>query len=199
MSPPRSIAAIVLAAGGSSRLGRPKMLLELGGRTLLARAVAPHLEAGLHAVVVVVGRDAPDVLAAARLPDDPRIRVVVHEGWREGMASSIREGLSACDDAEAVLIALADQPELDAARVRAVVDAWDGRAPLVVPTADGRPTHPVLFARALFGELRRLSGDVGARSVVESHRASAIPLALAPLLDVDTEEDYQAVRARWRG
>jgi molybdenum cofactor cytidylyltransferase len=196
MTAPRSIAAIVLAAGGSTRLGRPKMLLDFGGRTLLARAVAPHLEAALAAVVVVLGHDAAVVLAAARLPDDPRLRIVVNEGWREGMASSIRRGLGAAPDADAVLIALADQPELDAARVRAVVEAWDGRAPLVVPMADGRPTHPVLFARTLSGELERLAGDVGARSVVEAHRRSATCLPLAPLLDVDTEDDYQAARAR---
>jgi CTP:molybdopterin cytidylyltransferase MocA len=195
----RSIAAIVLAAGGSSRLGRPKMRLDLGGRTLLARAVAPHLEAPLDTVVVVLGEDAAGVLAAARLPDDPRVRIAVNEGWREGMASSIRRGLFAAHDADAVLIALADQPDLDAARVRAVVEAWDGRAPLVVPLADGRPAHPVLFARSLYGELGRLTGDVGARSVVEAHRPFAICLSLPALLDVDTEDDYRAARARYGG
>lgn len=192
----RSVAAIVLAAGGSTRLGRPKMRLELGGRTLLARAVAPHLEAGLAAVVVVLGPDAPAVLAAADLPGDPRVRVVIHPGWAEGMASSIRAGLAGADAHDAVLIALGDQPDVDADRVRAVVGAWDGEAPLVVPMAEGRPAHPVLFARRLYGELRLLAGDVGARAVVERHRGQAIVLALPPLPDVDTDEDYQAARRR---
>ena len=71
----------------------------------------------------------------------------------------------------AVVVALADQPDTDAARIRTVVAAWDGQAPLVVAEADGRPSHPVLFARAVFGELRALRGDVGGRAVVERHRA----------------------------
>jgi molybdenum cofactor cytidylyltransferase len=192
----RSVAALVLAAGGSTRLGRPKMRLDLGGRTLLARAVAPHLEAGLAAVVVVLGPDAAAVLADADLPRDARLRVVVHPGWAEGMASSLRAGLAVADAHDGVLVALGDQPDVDAARVRAVVAAWDGVAPLVVPMADGRPVHPVLFARSLYGELRLLTGDVGARAVVERHRAEAIALALPALPDVDTDEDYQAARRR---
>lgn len=190
------VAAIVLAAGASRRLGRPKALLLLGGRTLLARAAAAPLDAGLDPVVIVLGHAAADVQAAAGLPDDARVRVVVNDGWEEGMASSIRRGLEACGEPDAVLIALADQPDVQAARVRAVVDAWDGQAPLVVPVGEGRPTHPVLFARELYPELTALTGDVGGRSIVERHWERAIRVPLAPLLDVDTEDDYQAARAR---
>jgi len=190
------VAAVVLAAGASRRLGRPKVLLDLGGRTLLARAVAPHLEAGLDPVVVVLGHGASEVRAAAALPVDGRLRIVVNDGWEEGMASSIRAGVAAVGDADAVLIALGDQPELTAGRVRAVVEAWDGRAPVVAPEGEGRPAHPILFARALFPELQALRGDTGARAVVERHQEAAIRLSLPQLRDVDTAEDYRALRQR---
>jgi molybdenum cofactor cytidylyltransferase len=194
-----AVAGIVLAAGASRRLGRPKPLLVLAGQTLLARAVAAQLEAGLDPVVVVLGHAADEVRASAGLPADARLRIVVNPDWGEGMASSLLSGLEACDDADAVVLALADQPDTDAARVRAVVEAWDGEAPLVVPEADGRPSHPVLFAKAVYGELRALRGDVGGRAVVERHRASAIRVPLPALRDVDTEDDYRAAVDRAEG
>ena len=168
------------------------MLLDLEGRTLLARAVAPHLEAGLDPVVVVLGHAAAEVRAQAGLPADPRLRLVVNERWVDGMASSIRVGVEVCAEADAVLIALGDQPDLTAERVRAIVGAWDGRAPLVVPEGAGRPGHPVLFARPLFGALAGLRGDVGARAIVEGHWDEAIRVPLPDLDDIDTEEDYRA-------
>jgi molybdenum cofactor cytidylyltransferase len=189
----RAVAGLVLAAGASRRLGRPKALLVLGGRTLVGRAAAAQLDAGLDPVVVVLGHDAESVRASAGLPSsEPRLRIAVNPEWEEGMASSIRCGLEACGGADAVLIALADQPDTDAARVRAVVEAWDGKAPLVVPVGEGRPSHPVLFARALFGELRALRGDVGGRAIVEQHWDRSIRVPLPALLDVDTEADYRA-------
>jgi CTP:molybdopterin cytidylyltransferase MocA len=172
------------------------MLLHLGGRTLLARAAAAPLDAGLDPVVIVLGSAAADVQASGGLPNDPHLRVAVNEGWPEGMASSIRRGLEACGDPDAVLITLADQPDVDSARVGTIVDAWDGQAPLVVAVGEGRPTHPVLFARELYGELRALTGDVGGRTIVERHWQRAIRVPLPPLQDVDTEDDYQAARAR---
>jgi molybdenum cofactor cytidylyltransferase len=192
----RTVAGIVLAAGASRRLGRPKALLVLAGRTLLARAVAAQLEAGLDPVVVVLGHAAEEVRAAAGLPPDPRLCVVVNPGWEEGMASSLRSGLEVCGNPDAVVVALADQPDTDSARVRAVVEAWDGQAPLVVPIGDGRSSHPVLFARAVYGELRALRGDIGGRAIVERHRDAAIRVPLAALLDVDTEDDYRAALDR---
>jgi molybdenum cofactor cytidylyltransferase len=189
---PRRVAGIVLAAGASRRLGRPKALLVLEGRTLLARAAEAQLDAGLDAVVVVLGHEAESVRSSAGLPSDPRLRVVVNREWEEGMASSIRCGVSACGDTSAVVIALADQPDTDSVRVRAVVEAWDGEVPLVVPVGGGRPSHPVLFARALYGELRDLRGDVGGRAIVERHWERAIRVPLTPVGDVDTEADYRA-------
>jgi molybdenum cofactor cytidylyltransferase len=186
------IAAIVLAAGASSRMGRLKMLLSAGaGRTLLSAAVWPLLEAGLPRVVVVLGCEAERVRRGAGLPEDPRVSVVVNPRWREGMSSSMARGLEACSDAEAVLVALGDQPGLTAQRVGLVLSAFRPGVPAVVPAEGAQPGHPVLFSRDLFAELALLSGDVGAREVLRRHWADVVRLELPPLPDVDTPEDYR--------
>ena len=189
-----SLATIVLAAGGSTRMGRPKMLLPLGERTLLASAVRPHLEAGIGRVVVVLGCDAAAIRAGAGLPDDPRVDVVVNRRWRLGQSSSLRAGLARCETAEAVLVALGDQPGVTADRVALIASAWRPDVPLVVPrSSTGRAAHPVLFGRCLWQELRGLSGDVGARDVVRRHHARAVRVDVAPLTDVDDDRDYRRV------
>jgi CTP:molybdopterin cytidylyltransferase MocA len=186
------LASIVLAAGASSRMGRPKMLLPVGGQTLLAAAVAPHLEAGIGKVVVVLGAGAARIAREAGLPGDPRLEVVVNRRWRDGMSSSLRRGLGRCAGAEAVLIALGDQPGVTADRVARIAAAWAPDVPLVVPrTSPSRAGHPVLFARCLWEDLRSLTGDVGAREVVRRHRARAIRVDVPPLADLDDEADYR--------
>jgi molybdenum cofactor cytidylyltransferase len=185
------IAGIVLAAGGSSRMGRPKMLLPVEGGTLLSAAVAPLLEAGLDRVVVVLGDQAEEVRRGARLPADPRLVLVVCEDWDAGMASSLRRGLASCASADAILVALGDQPGITAERVRAVTEAFAPGRDLVVPVHRGIPAHPVLFGRSLFSELESLSGDVGAREVVRRHAGEAVRIEVEALPDIDTEEDYR--------
>lgn len=188
------VAGIVLAAGGSRRMGRPKMLLPLGPRTVLGAAVAPLLEARvLDPVVVVLGCDAEEVRRGSGLPEDPRLRVVANEGWREGMASSLRRGLGECPSAGAALLALGDQVGVTPERVRRLVDAWRSGAPLAVPVHAGRASHPVVFSRRLWPELLELSGDVGAREVVLRHQAEAARVECEPLRDIDTAEEYQAL------
>jgi molybdenum cofactor cytidylyltransferase len=185
------IAGIVLAAGGSTRMGRPKMLLAAPGGTLLTAAVAPLLEAGLDRVVVVLGDRAEEVRRGARLPADPRLVLVVCPGWAAGMASSLKRGLEACTDADAVVVALGDQPGVTAERVRRVTAAFGPGRDLVVPVHREIPAHPVLFGRSLFSELAALSGDVGARAVVRRHEGEAVRIEVEALPDIDTEEDYR--------
>lgn len=189
------IVGIVLAAGGSTRMGRPKMLLPAGGGTLLSAAVAPLLDAGLDRVVVVLGDRAQEVRGGARLPADPRLVLVVCADWAVGMASSLKAGLGSCTDADAVVVALGDQPGVTVDRVRTVTAAFAPGRDLVVPVHRGVPAHPVLFGRSLFPELEALSGDVGAREVVRRHAREAVWIEVEPLPDIDTPEDYQTFRA----
>jgi CTP:molybdopterin cytidylyltransferase MocA len=184
--------AVVLAAGASTRMGRLKALLPVRGRTLLASAVSPFLDAGLARVVVVLGFQADVVRAGAGLPEDARLAFAVNEDWPSGLSSSLRAGLAACPTAEAVIVALGDQPNLRADLVGRLVAAAAGGAPLVVPMHDGRVGHPILFRRELFDELRQLSGDAGAREVVRRHIDRAAIVAGDPPRDLDTEADYAA-------
>lgn len=190
------IAAIVLAAGASTRMGRPKMLLPAGGGTLLSAAVQPLLEAGLDRVVVVLGDRAEEVRRGAQLPADPRIVLVVCADWRDGMASSLKRGLEACADTDAVLVTLGDQPGVTAERIRMVTAAFGPGRNLVVPVHQRIPAHPVLFGRSLFPELEALSGDVGAREVIRRHTAEAVQIEVEALPDIDTEEDYRRLTTR---
>lgn len=192
MTTPPEIASIVLAAGGSSRMGRPKMLLPVGDRTMLAAAVAPHLAAACGRTVVVLGKDARRVRAEAGLPSDARLHVVVNRRWREGISSSLRRGLEACRGADAVLIALGDQPGVTVERIRRIIGAWRPGVALVVPVVSPtRAAHPVLFAQCLWEDLRGLRGDVGARAVVQRHWDRAARVLVQPLADVDVEDDYR--------
>jgi molybdenum cofactor cytidylyltransferase len=186
------IASIILAAGGSSRMGRPKMLLPIAGGSMLAAAVAPHLDAVNGPVVVVLGKDSRRVRAEAGLPVDPRLHVVVNRRWREGMSSSLRRGLEVVKGADAVLVALGDQPGVTVDRIARIVAAWHPDVPLVVPVVSASKTgHPVLFAQCLWDELRALRGDVGAREVVKRHWYRAERIQVDPLADVDFEGDYR--------
>lgn len=187
------VAAIILAAGASRRMGRHKMLLPVGSGTLLSATVAPFLAAGLQPVVVVLGCEAERMRRDAQLPDDPRLRVVVSEDWGLGMSASLRCGLDACPDAAAVLIALGDQPGVGIGAIHGLVAAFAGGAPLAVPVRDGRGGHPVLFARSLWAELRAVEGDAGGRDVVRRHWHEAALLEQDFPRDVDTEEDYKAL------
>ncbi|WP_067928837.1 nucleotidyltransferase family protein [Alicyclobacillus shizuokensis] len=199
-SSPR-VGGIVLAAGLSTRMGRPKPLLELAGIPFVRRVAAAATSGGLAPVVVVVG---PDELQVRRaLAGLPGIRLVKNPDYASGMASSlatgVREVMAYCD---AVMVLLADQPLLPASVVDQLraryAEERAGGILIVRARYAGQPGHPVLFDSAVFPELLQLQGDVGARSVV-SHHASA--LAWADFAnpwwgkDVDTPEALSEVLA----
>jgi molybdenum cofactor cytidylyltransferase len=176
-------------------MGRPKLVLPIGGGKQLVRAAVEQvLAARPDAVVVVLGAAAGPVAAAlAGLP----VRTVLNPRHAEGQSTSLRAGLDAVPvTTEAVVVALADQPLADPAVIGRLVDAMraTGR-PIVVPRyADGRG-HPVLLAAAVFDEVRAVSGDQGARSVIarDPGRIAEVPVAGPIPRDVDTPDDYRAL------
>jgi molybdenum cofactor cytidylyltransferase len=190
------IAAIVLAAGTASRMGRPKLLLPMAdGRALVRLSVERVLAGDPDAIFVVVGAEASAVETALRgLP----ITVVVNPRYAEGQATSLRAGLAALGpETEAVLVALGDQPLPDPTIVRRLITTFrETGGPIVVPRYREGRGNPVVFAASLFDELEAVTGDQGARGVVarEPGRVREVVIDAATPRDVDTWADYEALR-----
>jgi CTP:molybdopterin cytidylyltransferase MocA len=192
------ITGIVLAAGTSSRLGRPKQLLDLGGTPVLRHVVNAALASPLDEVVVVLGHLAGEIAVA--VPATDRVRTVVNARYSLGQSTSLAAGLAAAaTGSEAAVVMLGDQPAIRPDAVAAVVGAFvAGGGPVVQASYGGRHAHPTLFAREVWAELvRELEGDQGARDVLERHPEWRSPIEVGgdPPLDIDTERDYERVRA----
>jgi molybdenum cofactor cytidylyltransferase len=191
---PAPVAALVLAGGRSTRLGRPKQLLPLRGRPVLQHVVDTAAAAGLAPVLVVLGYAADEVAAALRLP--PAARVVVNPDHAAGQSTSLRAGLGALEgaDAPALVVLLGDQPGVSVEAIEAVVRCHArGLGPIVQAAYDARPGHPVLFARIAWSDLARVEGDRGARDLLATRPdwVHAAPVPGPPPPDLDTWEDYE--------
>lgn len=195
----RPIVGVILAGGSSSRLGRPKQLLPLGDRPVLAHTLAGALAADLDGVVVVLGHEAA---AAQERIDFAGVRVVVNPDYRDGQSTSLRAGVAALPpDADAALFILGDQPLIGPTVHNALIAARRATgAPIVMPTYEGERGNPVLIASDLFPELARVTGDQGARGVIRAHRDAVHEVPIPgppPTDDLDTEEDYVRLQARY--
>ena len=189
------VLGVVLAAGGSSRMGRPKQLAELDGRPLLAHVLAAVDAAPVDRVVVALGGAADAVLERVELG---RAEPLVVEGWAAGMGHVLASTLAqAGDDWEAVVVLLGDQPLVPGGAVARVVEAWRaGAGPVVTATYGGRPGHPRLFDRGLLPELLRLTGDTGARDLLATHPDRVHRVEVGDLgsdTDIDVEADLERV------
>lgn len=186
------VAGILLAAGEGSRLGRPKALVELGGRTLAERGVALLRDGGADPVLVVTGAVPVSV---------PGTRTVRNPDWATGMGSSLAAGLRAlaATDVAAAVIALADQPLVGAEAVRRLIAACQGGAGVAVAAYDGKPRNPVLIAREHWqAVLASATGDAGARPFLRAHPELVTLVECGDTGspdDVDTADDLARVRA----
>jgi molybdenum cofactor cytidylyltransferase len=202
MSPEQSlersgpVAAIVLAAGGSARMGRNKLLFLLSGETVLRRAVRRAIAAGFDPVIVVLGHEADR--AQGEL-DGLGCQTVVNPDWEQGINHSLRTGLAALPaETTAAVVMLADMPLVTTEMLRTLVERWrDGAAPLVISDYEGVNAPPMLYGRALFPELLAMEGEGCGKQVVRRHREEAAVVAwpAAALADLDLPEDYERVQA----
>jgi molybdenum cofactor cytidylyltransferase len=208
-----SIAAIILAAGGSARMGRPKPLLRLRGESLLARMVRAARDGGCAGVWVVAGHSTVgpkdgaasdaglETDAAAEIVREARAAcaaVVPNPDWRQGMSVSIRAGLAAIEgdpSVDGVLFLAVDQPFVEAGDLSRLVSASKSGAPIAAADyGNGAVGIPALFRRSYFPALKRLDGDAGAKRILESERDSVRLVAMpSALIDVDSPDDCR----RW--
>ncbi len=192
---PRQIAAVILAAGSSRRIGRPKLLIRYRGVPLLRRAIDAAAGGGCRDVLAVLGADRDRYRPL--LTGTPA-REVFNPDHPEGMSSSIRAGIRAlAPGASAAIIMLADQPRIDAAIIRRLIAAYRRSGRRIVSCRYGPVLGvPALFDQALFVELLLLEGDQGARQVMETHPADVAAVEIAPQdgLDVDLPEDVRGLQ-----
>jgi molybdenum cofactor cytidylyltransferase len=193
------IPAIVLAAGRSSRMGRPKATLPLdGGDTFLSRIVRTFLAAGVDDVVVVVGHDA-EAIVNSFTETGLRARFVANLDYDRGQLSSLVAGITVVDrpGVTAALVTLVDVPLVSPATVRAVLDRYRLTHALVVrPTSGARHGHPLLIDRSLFDALRAADPDAGAKPIVRAHASVAGDVDIADegaFTDIDTDEEYRRI------
>ena len=185
------VAALVLAAGGSQRLGRPKQLLAYRGATLLDATLTTVRQAGFEQVVVALGGAADEVRAQVDLGD---VDVVVNPEFGEGCATSIRSGLDHVHPAmHGLVLLLGDQPGVTVDAIRVLADAARGHA-VGVCSYDDAPGHPLWFDRSMFATLRALHGDKAVWKLVEADDdVVRVPVPGDVPLDVDTWADYEAL------
>jgi molybdenum cofactor cytidylyltransferase len=186
------VCGLVLAAGGSSRLGRPKQLLPYRGGTLLGHVVDVARECALDQLVVAVGGHADAVRDAVNLSG---ATVVVNEAFGEGCSSSIAAALGAVDPrCDVLVLLLGDQPGVTPATVNALL-AGRGGAPLAVCRYEDGRGHPLAFAHSVFGALESLHGDKGVWKLLDRRAADVVEVPVAGRIprDVDTDADYEAV------
>jgi molybdenum cofactor cytidylyltransferase len=193
------IAAVVLAAGLSRRMGQAKLLMPVGGRAIVRHVVESVLAGGVDSVWVVSGPDVEPLEAALGGLD---VQIVVNPAPAEGQAASLRVGIAALPaSADAALVALGDQPWLAPAIIPALLAARRTSPKLIVaPRYRDGQGNPVLFKREIFPELLRLTGDQGARPIIQKEpaRVEWVDLDLPMPPDVDTPDDYEKIRARIR-
>jgi molybdenum cofactor cytidylyltransferase len=187
------VAGLVLAAGGSRRLGQPKQLLPYGDATLLGHTLATARACAFDQLVCVLGGGAEAVRAAVDLSGAD---VVENLHFGSGCSSSIAAALGAVEDrCDVLVLLLGDQPGVTPATVAALLDGR-GDAPLAACRYDDGRGHPLAFARSTFAELAALHGDKGVWKLLDRRASEVVdvPVAGPVPLDVDTWEDYRAVR-----
>jgi molybdenum cofactor cytidylyltransferase len=199
----RNVAALVLAAGRSSRMGGPnKLLAEIGGRPLVRIVVEQALASQARPVIVVTGHQRERVEAAlAGLPVD----FVHNPRFADGLGTSLKTGIAALPaQADGVIVCLGDMPQVDSALIDRLIGTLDPDrgALIVVPTIDGQRGNPVVWSRRFFSNLMAVEGDVGARYLIGrfGEVVTEEPLVgSAALTDVDTPEALEAVKAELEG
>jgi molybdenum cofactor cytidylyltransferase len=189
------IAAVVLSAGESSRMGRPKALLPIEGETFIGRIVGSLKRTQVGKILVVLGHNAGPLAAAiGALP----VEILINPNYQLGQLSSLQvavRNLLSDPDCDGMLVHLVDHPYIDASLVdRMIRQFYESKKDIVVPRCRGKRGHPVLFSRRLFGELLDAPMDQGAKAVVNAHGDATLEMETDEegiTVDIDTPELYR--------
>jgi molybdenum cofactor cytidylyltransferase len=188
---------VVLAAGASVRLGKPKQLLEYEGKILLQHVLDAALNSDAKPVIVVLGANAD--LVAPEI-DKSKVHVIKNSEWEEGMASSLRMGLKTLQkifpSVEGVIFLVCDQPYVSAALINDLINTHiESSKPIVTCNYGEAIGPPAFFHKSFFTELMKLKGDAGAKKVIQQHSDEvATVLFTNGKIDIDTRDDYEALR-----
>jgi molybdenum cofactor cytidylyltransferase len=189
------IAAIVLAAGRSARLGRAKQLLELEGRPLLQHVIDAVAESSVDEIIVVLGHEAKRIERSIVLP--PHARVVVNPLFAQGQSTSVKRGLDAVGRyADAAVFLVGDQPRIRAGIIDRVIQAWrETSLPVARAYFNGTPGHPVVVARSNWDAFKASRGDAGGRKAMDAGGVEVLEVEfeMEPLDDIDTWADFHRV------
>lgn len=200
------ISAILLGAGESKRMGRDKLMLPWGKKTVLEHCLETLLRSEIGEVIVVLrggSKELEDRIKKYSTFMQKRIKVVANPAYRRGMSSSIRKGLKSLHSkSEGVLIALGDQPLLKANTINALIHAFiRGKRKIAIPFYHNKRGNPVLFDRGYIGGLKRVRGDTGGRSIIENHPDEVVRVRTrseAVVRDIDTWGEYEKAQDKRR-
>ena len=198
------ISAIVVAAGESKRMGQTKLLLNLEGKAILQRVLDNLCRSQVDEVILVLGHEAERILQTV---DTDRVKVVINKNYREGMITSIAQGLMNLNDkVDAFFIVLADQPRVNPEVFNRLIAEFRRVTPqknIVLPTFRGRRGPPALFGAKYQKEAFRIKGDVGLRQILQEHPDDILAVEMdtdSILQDIDTPDDYQKqLKSSFRG
>lgn len=189
------IVAVVLSAGESSRMGRPKALLPIEGQTFIEKIIGALKQSSVGKIIVVLGHNAEEM--RARIEPLP-VEILINPDYKLGQLSSLQTAVRCLQSDEAcdgVLVHLVDHPYIEARLVQSMIDRfYAGSNLIVVPRYNGKRGHPVIFARRLFGEILAAPLDQGAKAVVNAHRDETLEIDTDQEgigVDIDTPELYR--------
>lgn len=189
------VSAILLAAGESNRMGKPKQLLSFGQSTIVESVIDNLLNSAVSETIVVLGYRGDEI---QKIVVGKPVKIAVSPDYQQGMSASIIAGLKHIHKkARAVLIALGDQPLVDSQTINSLIEAFIAhRRGIIIPVYQGRRGNPVIFSIRYKGELLNLKGDVGGREVIKRHPDDVLEVAVnceGVLLDIDTTENYTSM------
>ena len=189
------VSAILMAAGESKRMGKPKQLMPFGRSTILEQAVDNLLSSKITEIIVVLGYKAEEMIKT--IASRP-VKIAVNPMYQLGMSTSIVTGLNLIDDkTQAVMLALADQPLVDSKTINQLIEEFcNHNKGIAVPAYQGKRGHPVIFSIKYKKELSGLTGDIGGKQVINQHSDDILEVSVdseSINIDIDTKNDYQSL------